>query len=207
MEHIRFHFDPVCPWCYQTSRWLGHLAALGRVQLSWGLFSLQVAHGEPGQEHGRLRSRTSRGLRTALVVRDVAGHPGVAAFYEQLGRRIHEQGASPKDGEVIAAALEAAGLARELTRDADRDDVVERLLAEHRRLVEDTCSFGVPTIALDGGAGPTYFGPVLIAPPEDDATATALLDHITGLARHEGFVELKRERDRAPDLASVNHAD
>ncbi|PSO46843.1 MAG: hypothetical protein BRC32_06080 [Actinobacteria bacterium QS_8_72_14] len=186
MEHIRFHFDPVCPWCYQTSRWLGHLAALGRVQLSWGLFSLQVAHGEPGQEHGRL-------------------HPGVAAFYEQLGRRIHEQGASPKDGEVIAAALEAAGLARELAGDADRDDVVERLLAEHRRLVEDTCSFGVPTIALDGGGGPTYFGPVLIAPPEDDATATALLDHITGLARHEGFVELKRERDRAPDLASVRH--
>lgn len=207
MEPIRFHFDPLCPWCYQTSRWLRHLATLGRVELTFGLFSLQVANGESGEEHDRLRSRTARGLRTALAVRDAAGHSGVDAFYRELGQRIHHEGASPKDAEVVAAALDAAGLGRELAEDADHEGVVDRLLAEHRHLVEDTCSFGVPSVVLDGGAGQAYFGPVLTAPPTDDDAAVALLEHVTGLARHEAFVELKRERDRLPDLASVRHSD
>ncbi len=28
-EHIRFHFDPICPWCYETCRWLKRVSELG----------------------------------------------------------------------------------------------------------------------------------------------------------------------------------
>lgn len=205
VEHIRFHFDPVCPWCYQTSRWLRRLVALGRVELSWGLFSLQAQQSEDlDEQRGRLRSRTSFGLRAALVVRDTGGHSAVDAFYADLGRRIHEEGASPKDRAIVEGAIEEAGLERELAAEADSDEVVERLLAEHRDLVERTCSFGVPTVVLDGGAGRAFFGPVLTTPPDDDAVAVDLLQHVVGLARHEAFIEFKRERDRPPDLASVH---
>lgn len=203
-ERLRFHFDPVCPWCYQTSRWLRRLAALGRVELSWGLFSLQAQKSDDAEEQrGRLRSRTSLGLRTALVVRDAAGEDGVAAFYAELGHRLHREGRSPKDTAVVTAALEAADLDRALAARADEHEVVDRVLAEHRDLVERTGSFGVPTVVLDGGAGRAFFGPVLVEPPADDQAALRLLHHVLGLARSDAFVELKRDRDRLPDLASV----
>lgn len=203
-EHIKFHFDPLCPWCYQTSRWLRRLSAAGQVELSWGLFSLQADKtDDPDEQRGRLRSRTSLGLRTALTVRDAGGEPAVETFYGELGQRLHEAGASPKDPGVVEEALAAAGLDRGLIDAADDDDVVERVLAEHRDLVEHTCSFGVPTVVLDGGAGRAFFGPVLVEPPDDEETAVALLEYVVGLARHDAFVELKRERDRLPNLASA----
>lgn len=205
VEHLRFHFDPVCPWCYQTSRWLRHLGALGHVELSWGLFSLQAQKSDdPDEQRSRLWSRTSLGLRVALLVRDIAGHRGVGAFYAELGRRIHEAGVSPKDSEAVKGALDQSGLEPELAAQANSDEVVERLLEEHHDLVERTCSFGVPTIVLDGGAGRAFFGPVLTTPPDDEAVAVELLGHVVGLARHDAFIELKRERDRAPNLASVH---
>lgn len=203
-EDLRFYFDPLCPWCYQTSRWLRHLAALGHVNLSWGLFSLQAQKSDdPAEQRGRLRSRTSFGLRVALVVRDAVGQCGVGAFYGELGRRIHEAGESPKDPAVVDGALRAAGLEPDLAAPADSEEVVESLLAEHHDLIERTGSFGVPTIVLDGGVGRAFFGPVLTAPPADEALAVDVLRHVIGLARHEAFVELKRERDRPPDLGSL----
>src|SRR2546426_270667 len=44
MERIRFHFDPRCPWCYQTSRWACRLEALGEVEIDWAVFSLEVVN-------------------------------------------------------------------------------------------------------------------------------------------------------------------
>ena len=37
-EEIRFYFDPLCPWCYQTSRWARRLAELGVVDVDWRVF-------------------------------------------------------------------------------------------------------------------------------------------------------------------------
>ncbi|MDP8978476.1 MAG: hypothetical protein M3N17_07855 [Actinomycetota bacterium] len=50
---------------------------------------------------------------------------------------------------------------------------------EHRELVERMRSFGVPTIVLDGGAGPATFGPVISRLPDDDGTV-ALWRHCRG---------------------------
>ena len=43
-EAVTLLFDVRSPWCYQTSRWLRRLAALGEVTLSWGVFSLEVVN-------------------------------------------------------------------------------------------------------------------------------------------------------------------
>jgi hypothetical protein len=43
MDAVRFHLDPACPWCYQTSRWAKRLEQLGEIELAWGLFSLEVS--------------------------------------------------------------------------------------------------------------------------------------------------------------------
>src|SRR5271170_3348256 len=44
VDHVKFYFDPRCPWCYQTSRWANRLEQLGEIELDWGVFSLEVAN-------------------------------------------------------------------------------------------------------------------------------------------------------------------
>ena len=39
---ICFYFEPICPWCHQTSRWARRLEELGVVDIDWALFSLEL---------------------------------------------------------------------------------------------------------------------------------------------------------------------
>ncbi|MEX2627532.1 MAG: DsbA family protein, partial [Ilumatobacteraceae bacterium] len=203
-EPVRFHFDPICPWCYQTSRWARRLEELGVLELDWGVFSLELQNreGEP-EDLARAHARSELALRTAMVVRDQAGGSGVGRFYEHLGARVHERGESLDEAATVTGALGDAGLSAELASDAMEDgSTLERVEVEHRALCDRTRSFGVPTIVLDGGEGPAIFGPVIVEVPDDD-DAVALWEHVSWLVRHDNFAELKRERDRVPDLESV----
>jgi predicted DsbA family dithiol-disulfide isomerase len=207
-ERVRFYFDPVCPWCYQTSRWLKRVAALGKVELSWGLFSLQLQNaGQESEDMAEAHARSALALRTAVAVRDAAGSDGVGAFYGALGARVHERGEPLQDATTVRAALDDAGLDPALAdKAADDGRYAERVAAEHRGLIESTRSFGVPTMVLDGGEGPAIFGPVISDPPADDAEVLELFRHVVWLARYENFAELKRDRGHWPDLASVRRS-
>lgn len=84
-ERVRFYFDPICPWCYQTSRWARRVEQLGLIELDWGLFSLELQNaGQEPEELARAHVRSGRGLRTAIAVRDDAGPAAVGAFYAML---------------------------------------------------------------------------------------------------------------------------
>jgi len=198
---VCFAFDPLCPWCYQTSRWIRRLAALGEVSVEWRPFSLEV-HNQ-GADAAR-DGRAARALRTAVAVRDADGADAVGAFYRELGARVHERGEDVADPAVVAAALRDAGL-DPARQDAALDDDAtwQAVVAEHDALASGSGAFGVPTIVLDGGAGPAIFGPVISEPPADDDEAVELWRHVSWLARYEGFAELKRDRTTAPDLESV----
>lgn len=204
-DRVRFHFDPLCPWCYQTSRWIRRVAELGEVELSWGLFSLELQNSD--DEHARLAEAATRAglaLSTAVAVRDVAGPGGVGDFYAALGRRVHEDGEAIEDAATVKSALGDARLDPGLADRAGADAAfADRAGAEHAALVDRTRSFGVPTIVLDDGEGPAIFGPVIVEPPTDDAETVELWRHVAWLARSDNFAELKRDRDRAPDLESV----
>jgi len=152
-QPIRFHLDPLCPWCYQTSRWVRQLEELG--------------------------------------------------FYAALGAAVHERGADVDDHEVLAGALREAGLDPGLLERALADPATwQQVQDEHDAMVARHKGFGVPTIVLDGGEGGAIFGPVISEVP-DDAEAVELWRHVSWLAGYENFAELKRERARMPELASV----
>lgn len=202
-ERIRFHFDPLCPWCYQTSRWIHRLVELGEVEADWAVFSLEMANAGSEESRAKGHVRAQQALRTVLTVRDSAGADGVGRFYAELGAAVHERGEAVDDPDVLRGALKAAGLAPELFDDAVADESTwGRVEAEHTALVERTRSFGVPTIVLDGGDGPAIFGPVIFDVPTDE-DAVELFRHTAWLTRYENFSELKRDRDRMPDLESV----
>ncbi len=101
-------------------------------------------------------------------------------------------------------ALSAAGLPPERLAEAMADRATfDRLLADHRSLVERTAAFGVPAIVLDGGDGPAIFGPVISNPTTDPDEARALWHHMSWLVRYDNFSELKRDRLVEPDLEST----
>lgn len=41
-ETVRFHFDPLCPWAWQSSRWIREVEKVREVEVDWRLFSLQL---------------------------------------------------------------------------------------------------------------------------------------------------------------------
>ena len=204
MDQVRFHFDPICPWCYQTSRWAKRLEELGEVHLDWGLFSLEVVNLKEGEDPREIETRSGPALRTATH-RPAAGgtggdravlhRPGQAhlgAGTAREGHGSHHPGVSERHG--AGPGLVRRGLADPATWD--------EVLDEHHALVERTRSFGVPTIVLDGGTGPAIFGPVISALPSDE-DAVELWRHVSWLARYENFSELKRDRVAPPDLPAM----
>ena len=66
-------------------------------------------------------------------------------------------------------------------------------------MCDETRSFGVPTIRLEGGQGPALFGPVISNPAESTEEAVELWRHVRWLTAYDNFAELKRDR-LPPDL-------
>jgi len=204
MEQVKFHFDPRCPWCYQTSRWAVRLEELGEIALDWGVFSLDVVNAEEGTDLRTLEARSGPALRTVMAIRKKGHAELVGAFYTALGKRIWEQAPPEEDMAVaVRGALEEIGLDASIYDEALADPSSwDAVLDEHAQLVERTRSFGVPTIVLDGGKGPAIFGPVISSLP-NDVDAVELWRHVSWLARYEDFSELKRERVTPPNLPAA----
>jgi protein-disulfide isomerase-like protein with CxxC motif len=177
---------------------------LGDVEVEWDVFSLSIQNheGDPAD----LDLDTARGmaaLRTCVLVRDTDGSGSLGRLYAALGTARHHRGLDIDDHQVIRDALAAAHLPEHRLAEAlgDRDSF-DRLLADHRALVERTAAFGVPAIVLDGGSGPAIFGPVISNPTTDQEEARSLWQHVAWLVRYENFSELKRDRLIEPDLES-----
>jgi protein-disulfide isomerase-like protein with CxxC motif len=204
LDQVKFYFDPACPWCYQTSRWARRVEELGEIELDWGIFSLEVINLPAGKDVRDLEPRSGPALRTAIAIRESQGSKAIGPFYAALGKRIWEQPPPPDD--MVAAvreSLQAAGLRPTLADSALADPSTwDAVLAEHRALVEKNHGFGVPTLVLDGGAGPEIFGPVISTLPNDE-DAVALWRHTSWLVRYGNFAELKRTRLGRPDLATI----
>ena len=107
-ENIRFYFDPLCPWCYQTSRWARRLDELGVVDVEWRVFSLAIVN---GGDEGRSAADTGSApsLRTAVAVRDAHGNDAVGAFYKALSDARHLRGLPLDDHAVIEASPARGG--------------------------------------------------------------------------------------------------
>jgi len=109
-EPVRFYFDPICPWCYQTSRWIRRLAELGLVNVDWAVFSLEMANAGDQEMTAKRHERSECALRTVIAVRERHGRKAVGAFYAQLGQRVHERGEPLDEPATVEAALADADL-------------------------------------------------------------------------------------------------
>ncbi len=206
-EAIQFSFDPRCPWCYQTSRWALRLQELERLELQWGVFCLELNNFEGDYDaFDPCRSKSAPALRTSVLVRETEGHRACGSFYAAIGRRYFYELEDLSLPTTIRAALSEIGLDPDLYERAVGDDASwQTVRTEHETLVEETGAFGVPTLRLDSGRGPSMFGPVIREVPSDDE-AIELLNHTVWLMRSANFYELKGGRPELPELPYIAKA-
>jgi 2-hydroxychromene-2-carboxylate isomerase len=206
---VEFFLDPVCPWCWLTSRWVTNVQAEKDYSVGWRFISLYVLNEdkEPSEEMRQAHLGGLRCLRVLDQVRTDHGNGAVAALYTELGTRIHVDRRRDElvgDAEsFIAEALTAAGLdpahakhVHDESHDAVLRDEVELALSRTGPNV------GTPILTFAPGQGEregSFFGPVISKSPRGD-DAVKLWDAVETLAT-SGVAELKRSLRSKPDFS------
>jgi 2-hydroxychromene-2-carboxylate isomerase len=214
---INFYFDPVCPFCWMTSKWVRLVQRQRAYAVDWRFISLRMVNADvdydaqfpPEYEVGHTAGL--RLLRVAARTRAEHGRAAVGRFYEALGTRIFET--VPSDGqadgrmreergtrEFVLPVLEQLGLPSDLA-DALNDESWDATI---RTETDEALSLagkdvGTPILHFEPPEGVAFFGPVISRLPDEDA-AVELWDHVVGLARFAGFAELKRSLRERPQL-------
>jgi 2-hydroxychromene-2-carboxylate isomerase len=191
---VDFHFDPMCPFAYQTSLWIRDVREQLGITVNWRFFSLEEINRLEGKKHPWERD-WSYGwslMRIGALLRrtDMAL---LDRWYAAIGRELHTLGGKPHDPAVARRLLVDIG-ADDTTLDAALDDPTTHaeVRAEHQRVV-DAGGYGVPTLFLRGQC---LFGPVLVDPPTGDKALT-LWNVVAGMAELPYVYELQRPKTAA----------
>ncbi|HET6917139.1 MAG TPA: DsbA family protein [Acidimicrobiales bacterium] len=201
--NVDFHFDVMCPWAYQTSKWIHEVSKVRAVEVTWRFFSLEEVNREDGKKHPWER-HWSYGwsmLRVAALLRrgghGMDGNEAVGRFYAVAGRSLHEDGLKVHTPEGVAAVLEEIGLAPGLVDAAIADDTThDDVRADHEAALA-LGGFGVPTLVIDTGESKTpLFGPVITPAPTGEE-AGRLWDLVAGWTEFPHLYELRRPKTAA----------
>jgi predicted DsbA family dithiol-disulfide isomerase len=192
---IDFYFDPLCPWCWITSRWITEVSEHRDLKLTWRPFSLAIKNDpEDSKDYNPVREWGLRGLRIIEAVRREVGEAAVARVYAEMGARKHNDGVAFPDHADVLATLGLDSTLAAAADDESWDSVIRESMEAALELAGD--DVGVPTIVYEGRTA--FFGPVISPAPTGDA-AVRLWDSLATLATTtDGFFELKRTREVGP---------
>ncbi len=221
---IRFYFDPVCPFCWLTSKWVRMVQAERDFTVDWRFISLRLinsnidydAHFPPEYEAGHTAGL--RLLRVAARVRTENGPQALDPLQAALGAYIFDTSrpADAPDGvmggerfgtrEFVEPILREVGLPTDLADALDEESWDREIRADGEEALALTGKdVGTPIIHFEPPDGVAFFGPVISRLPEEES-AGELWDHVVGLARFPGFAELKRSLREQPQLAALGVA-
>jgi len=194
-ETVRFHFDVMCPWAYQTSIWLRDVRRQTGIDIDWRFFSLEEVNREEGKKHPWERE-WSYGwgmLRVAALLRRTS-MDDCDRFYEVAARALHVEGRKPHRPEVAAELVESIGLDPALVRRAIDDPTTHDDVRADHEAVLASGAFGVPLLVFDDGS--SVYGPVL-TPAVTGEDAMELWNVVQGFRRFPHLYELKRPKTAA----------
>jgi len=212
---LEFFWDPVCPFAWQTSRWLRRVADLRGLTVEWRFINLSILNEERDYDaefpegYRESHDRGRRMLRVAASVRAAEGTAAMdrlyRAFGETIWHRVMDEGADFRADvatpDHIANVLDRAGF-DPIYGDAATDPSWDaELRAETAEAVGRTGDqVGTPIITCGPPDGPSIFGPVISSVPDSDEECLALYDATVTLCRFDTFSELKRSARPRLDL-------
>ena len=194
MNAVDFHFDPMCPFAYQTSIWIREVRAQTGLTVNWRFFSLEEVNRVEGKKHPWERDWSYGWSLMRIGVQLGRIDPELLdRWYAAIGHELHTLGGKPHDP-VVARRLLAEIGAPDSAFDAALADpsTHDEVRADHQRVL-DAGGFGVPTLFLDGQC---LFGPVLVDPPTGVA-ALRLWEVVSGMAELPQVYELQRPKTAA----------
>ena len=199
---IDFYFDPSCPWCWVTSRWLLMVSGQRDLDIDWRLFSLAYVNDELKNKEGGEHLPSHRVERLMLAVKKQGVN--ILDLYTALGIKHFLSGEEYTDS-MIEDVLKQLNLSGELINSASDSSLDPEIIAsseEAKKVVGQ--DIGVPTIVFnfDNQVKKGFFGPVLKELPAQEESVK-LWDSIVELAKNDSFCELKRGRDSDPDVYST----
>jgi 2-hydroxychromene-2-carboxylate isomerase len=199
-ERVDFWFDPLCPWAWITSRWMHEVAAVRDVVPAWHVMSLAVLNegrDDLSDDYRAFLSTAWGPVRVCIAAARAHGDDVLGDLYTAIGNRIHVL-KEPKERATLEAALRDIGLEPALAAAAESTDYDEELRASHAQAMDLVgTDVGTPVVGVGGVA---FFGPVVTPIPRGEA-AGRLWDGVRLLTEADGFFELKRTRDRSPQVA------
>jgi hypothetical protein len=189
---VVFHFDPICPWTWMTSRWLTEVTDATGLALGFRPLSLRVVNDvEPGRYDAL--DAAFEALRVIAALDEAGDRAAAARFYTGLGELVHRRGQAI-DRLVVAEALVGAALPESIAGTV-ADPAWDGAVVAATRAAVDAAGGGIGSpVILWPATGRATSGPI-VSPPPTGTDALRLWDAVTAALDVPGFYELKRGRE------------
>lgn len=199
-KFLNFWFDPSCPWCWITSRWIVEVASKKKVKVYWRSFSLYLKNSRDNKDYTpsyqKKHLEALEVLRIVEAVRAKLGEAKVGDLYTDVGESIHYK--KKLATENLDQILEKNKIDQKFLKEGKNrkwDRLIWKSMDKALKMAGN--NVGVPLIEFGSHPGTAYFGPVMTPAPvgKDALNLYEVLEKVISIPN---FYELKRGRDKGP---------